>query len=480
MVAECLILGASAVVVRDAGVIEFLKSQHEELPEEEKRSFANQTDRRFVHFTSKESAEKIMESGFIIPTKGVLANHFTTTIDDRGKKKNAEMVYMFDSARFSVDDYIRNLPRNRSPFNGCYEYYAVSTRPDEHEINSFKRRAQDGAITYEGRLDIDGTDTKLVKYVLNLDENGEYEFKEVPFEDVYEPSQELLDKLSQDKMGALMFNITTYMSEIKKARASLKKYKAQSSEYKEQIRKRKEFAKANKQFIAEQKEKAFIYKKDGRTIVVKNVQYEQVGGKKLQRIAIMENSEQTRHKKIGDATKFCYMDEFNIEDMDSRVATEYFFGNLDRIKDKQSVVPEYIGLPIENLETGEVTNEFDTTFDKTFRNYMERRKKTKDNTQSKYEEIVNNKFKNKLKTMFTRIFERKEKHKLLEDKSSKVIPYAKDISGLASADAERKMCDFLQDNTKPEQEIDMYNLRYEAERNMGIEEQVVEGTMGEI
>ena len=491
MVAECLIVAASAVTVRDAGMIEFLKSKHLELAEEEKQSFAQQNDRRFVHFTSKENAYKIMESGFLIPTKGVLANHFTRTIDDRGKKKNAEMVYMFDSANFSVDDYIRNLPRNRSPFNGCYEYYAVSTRPDEHEINNFKRRAQDGAIMYEGRLDIDGTDTKLVKYVLGLDKNGEYELKEVPLNYEYRPTQELLDRLSKDKVGVLKYNLIAYMSEIKKARSSLKKYKVQKAEYKEQIRKRREFVKANKQFIDEQKEKSFVYEKDGRKIVVKNIQYEQVGGKKLQRLAIIENNEETRNKKISDSTKFCYMDEFNIEDIDSRVATEYFFGNLDRIKAKQSVVPEYIGLPIENLETGEVTNEYDTTVDKTFRQYMERRQRTQDNIQSRYFGMDNNSLKNKLKAAFTRIFGRKTKAKLLEAASAKNVSDLQErealiklgyssVEAMNRDDKDAQMFSFLQNNMNSAEAIDNYNLTYSKEMPRDAKEQVLDGTMGEI
>lgn len=156
MVAEYLVLGTSVALAKDAVSIEYLKSKHLELSDEEKQAFMEDGNRRFVHFTSKESAEKIMESGFLIPTKWVLENHFTKTIDNKGKKKDSQMVYMFDSASFSVDDYIRNLPKSRSPFNGCYEYYAVTTRPYEYEINNFKRRAQDGAITYEGRLDIGG------------------------------------------------------------------------------------------------------------------------------------------------------------------------------------------------------------------------------------------------------------------------------------------------------------------------------------
>jgi len=472
MVAECMVFGAGAALAYDAVTIEYLKSKQLELSEAEKQEFSQDKSRRFVHFTSKENAEKIMQSGFLIPTKGVLDNHFTKSIDSKGKKKDSDMVYMFDSATFSVDDYIRNLPKNRSPFNGCYEYYAVSTRPDEYEINNFKRRAQDGAITYEGRLDIDGTDTRLAKYVLGLDEQGEYKLDEVPMDFEYIPSQELLDKLDREKMGMLKYTLKTYMSEVKRARTSLKKYKSQKEQYKEQIRKKKEFAKANRQFIEEEKDKNYIFEKDGRTIVVKNIEYEEVGGKKLQKLAIIENSGETKKKKISEATKFCYMDEFNIEDVDSRVAAEYFFGNLDRIKEKQSTVPEYIGLPIENLETGEVANEYDTTFDTAFKEYMDKRQARQDKGQIKHDESQKSKkWTHKIKEMFSKVFGRKKEVKMLTESKEQQVYDAEDRDNLAKLgyssveamnrdDKEAEMFSFLQGNTYEEREVTAYDQNY--------------------
>ena len=493
MIAECMVLGTSAIVARDAITIEYLKSKQLELSDEEKQDFANDSHRRFIHFTSEENARKIMKSGFLIPTKGILDNHFTRSIDGKGRKKDSDMVYMFDSKNFSVDDYIRNLPKKRSPFNGCYEYYAVSTRPDEHEIHNFKRRAQDGAITYEGRLDIDGTDTKLAKYVLTLDEQGEYKFDEVDMDYEYTPSQALLEKLDQDRMGNLRYGITTYLSEVKKSRASLKRFKAQRQEYKEQIRRKKEFAKANKQFIEEQKDKSYVFNKDGRTIVVKNIEYEEVGGKKLQKLAIIENSEQTKEKRLEQVTSLCYMDEFNIEDMEPEVAAEYFFNNLDRVREKQGATPEYIGLPLKNLETGEVENEYDTTYDKTFREYMERRADTQKRVQKKYDEISSSKkLTHKIKAMFSKIFGRKKDVRLLEESNSKEMYHSEDRETLAELgyssvaamnrdDKEAQMYKesnemfaFLQSNTNSSQEIATYDINNNEKRQVSNEERTVE------
>ena len=482
MVAEYLVLGTSVALAKDAVSIEYLKSKHLELSDEEKQAFMEDGNRRFVHFTSKESAEKIMESGFLIPTKGVLENHFTKTIDNKGKKKDSQMVYMFDSASFSVDDYIRNLPKSRSPFNGCYEYYAVTTRPDEHEINNFKRRAQDGAITYEGRLDIGGTDTKLVKYVLDLDEQGEYKLDEVDMDFKYEPSQELLDKLAKDKMGMLKYTLTTYMSEVRKTKTSFKKYKVEKEKYKEQLKSKKEFAKANRQFIEEQKDKNYIFQKDGRTIVVKNVEYEEVGGKKLQKLAIIENSNETKKKKLKETTKFCYMDEYNLDNIDNKVATEYFFNNLDNIKDKQSNTPEYIGLPLENLETGEVSNEYDTTFDKTFKDYMERRQEAKDIADKKYEELKKSrKWTRKIKNMFSKIFNRNKDTKLLESGNEpskdkkKIAEFTYSTSQeVNSGGKEAVMFSFLKENMRTNEEIDKYYGEDDTQKLKTIEDKTVE------
>ena len=527
MVAGYLVLGAGVAVARDAITIEYLKSKQLELSAEEKQAFVENKDRRFIHFTSETNAKKIMKAGFLIPTKGILDNHFTKTIDSKGKKKDSDMVYMFDNSKFSVDDYIRNLPRNRSPFNGCYEYYAVSIRPNEYEINNFKKRAQDGAITYEGRLDIDGTDTKLVKYVLGLDEQGEYKLDEVPMDSKYIPSQELLDKLAKDKKGLLGYSLATYMSEVKKARSSLKTYRAQKQEYKEQIRRKKEFAKANRQFIEEEKDKSYVYEKDGRTIVVKNIQYEEVGGKKLQKIAILENNEENKKKRVSDVAEYFYMDEYNIETMDNRVATEYFFSNLDKrvktksitmsdsynslgeklnshpeyinsnynkkkisvpdsvfesLEEKNKEISQYIGLPLENLETGEVVNEYDINF----KNYIDNKGKTKELLDKKYDEFKKSKkWTHKIKEMFSKVFNRKKDVKMLdegktinqydyEDKEKLAKLGYSSVEAMNKDDKEAEMFAFLAGNTYTNEEIDKNYITREELREVNNIEKTIE------
>lgn len=407
MVAECLLLAGGTKVIKDAGQIEYLKSKQLELTEQEKQEFLEDEDRRFIHFTSKENAKNIMSSGFLIPTKGVLNNHFTKKIDENGKTKNSEMVYMFDNKTFSVEDYIRNLPKKRSPYNGVYEYYAVSTKPDKYALNSFKKRAQDGAITYDGRLDIDGTDTKLTKYVLELDKEGKYSFKEMGINDEYIPSEELLQKLKSDRSNNLVYGMRNYVSELKQSKVSMKRFKTLKEEYKEQIESKREYAKANRQFMEEEKDKSYVYTKDGRTIVVKNLSRELVDGKTLNKIAIMESK--GGKETIEDATKLAFMDEFNLEDIDNKVATEYFFNNLDSLSKENVEFPEYIGLPLENLENGTIQNDYDEEFKESYLKKV----KSKEYADKKFKEYTKGKFSSKIKSFFSRMFN-KNKNKMLE------------------------------------------------------------------
>ncbi len=480
MYAECALLGAGAVIASDALRVEYLKSKHRELTASEKREFSEDESRRFIHFTSRGSAEKIMQSGFLIPTKGVLDNHFTRSVDGKGKKKNSEMVYMFDSATFSVDDYIRNLPMKQSPFMGCYEYYAISTRPNQYDINDFKKRAQDGAITYEGRLDIDGTDTRLVKYALTLDEQGEYTFTEMGMNDEYVPSEELLAKLEKDKTTALGFIAKGYASEVRTAKKSLKRFKLEAPEYKEQLRKRKYFIKANKQFIAEERDKSYIYEQDGRTIVVKNIEYEEVGGKKLQKIAIMER-EDTNGKNTKDGMTFCYMDEADISKLEPEVAAKYFFANHDIAKASKSKVPTYIGLPLHNLETGEVVNEYDEHVDKDFRAYMDKRQRTRERLDKKEAELKEKKsLKHKIKAFFSKIFHSREETPLLmessEDEDRKRLAELgySSVEAMNNDDRDAKMFKLLEEGTYPPEEVATYDLTNERQDTLTVESRKVE------
>lgn len=416
MLVECAVLGGSVKIANDAFRIEAMKSKTRGLTDDEKQEFIQDKGRRFLHFTSKKSAEQIMQAGCILPTKGVIKNHFTRKLGGDGKSKNMESVYMFDSKALNVEDYIRNLPKSRSPYNGCFEYYAISTRPNEYEIENFQKRAYDGAILYDGRMDIDGTDTKLTKFVLVLDEQGKYNFNEVPLDFEYTPSENLLNKLERDRQGRLKYTIKTYMSEVKKAREASKKYRIDKSEYATYIAKKKEEAKVNKQFKEEEKDKNYVFEENGRTLIVKNIEYVMVGGKRLQKLVIIENSEESKDKDLASTAKIALMDEYDLSTMDPEVAKKYFFSNYDNISMSNIDSPEYIGLPLENLETGEVVNEYDERFKNDYESKLQR-KEYADKGYEKYKE--SKKLSTKIKNFFSKMFGKKSEVKLLECEQDK-------------------------------------------------------------
>lgn len=414
MIGECLVLGASTKVIKDALTIEYLKSKSIDLSEKEKEDILSNESRRFIHFTSEKSAKEIMKSGFLIPTTGKVKNHFTKRINDNGKKEDSEMVYMFDSEYLNIEEYIKNLPMKRSPYNGVYEYYAVSMAPNEQNINSFKRRVQDGAITYDGRLDISYTDTKLVKYVLDLDKNNEYTFKEIGLTDEYQPSDALLEKLKVNSKGKFLrsvgYQLKSYGLDVRKSKESMKVYKANKKEYTEQVKKKVDFAKANKQFKDEEKDKNYIYEQDGKTIVVKNLGYEMIDGQKLQKISIIGNGFYDENKNLNNIQKLCYMDEFDIQGDNNEIETKYFFNNYKEMLQFEAQ-ERYIGLPLHVLENNTVINEYDEEF----KEYFERKQEAKKHSDNY---IKNNKkgLLYKIKSFFRKIKSKilKEELKLIE------------------------------------------------------------------
>ena len=90
MIGELLILGTASKVAKKAIDIEYLKSKHLELSDEEKIDILNDENRSFIHFTTEENAKNIMKSGYIIPSKGVINNHFSISMNSKGKKYFSE------------------------------------------------------------------------------------------------------------------------------------------------------------------------------------------------------------------------------------------------------------------------------------------------------------------------------------------------------------------------------------------------------
>lgn len=412
MLVEYAVYTAYTKVLNDFLKVEYMKSKTRGLTDSEKQEFSEDESRRFLHFTSKENAEKIMQSGFLLPSKGVIKNHFTRKIESDGKSKNMESVYMFDSKALNVQDYIRNLPNKMSPSNGCYEYYAISTKPNVHEIENFQKRAQDGAILYDGRMDIDGTDTKLTKFVLGLDEQGEYKFDEVPLDFEYIPKEELKERLAKDKRGNVRYTAGLLLSEIKLGKTALKKYRLEKQEYKDYIDKKRAFAKANRQFKEEEKEKSYVYSDNGKTLAVKNLEYEMVDGKKLQKVALIENDGKSEKKDLAVATKVAFMDECDLSKLEPEVAKKYFFSAYEQVTRNSMELPEYIGLPEYDLKKDEVVTKYDESFKKDY-DMKVQKKEQGDRNYAEYKKSKSKMRFAKIKNFFNKIFGNKKDVKLL-------------------------------------------------------------------
>ena len=400
MIGELLILGTAAKVGKAAIDIEYLKSKHLELSNEEKEDILADDNRSFIHFTTEKNARNIMRSGYIIPTKGIINNHFSTSIDSNVKRQNSEKVYMFDSKTFSVEDYIRNLPRKYSPYAGRYTFNAISMKPNEYNINNFSRRAIDGAITYEGRLDISYTNTKAVRYALDLDENEKYIMREIALDEEYIPSDKLLDKIEKTKCGNIKYGINVFLKELKNAKRAKKLFKANQDKYKEQISKKREFARANRQLLNEEKQIDRVYNIDNKSLVVRKSGYEIIDGKKLQRVEVLGNGFSNSEKKVDEVCKCFYMDECDFDVYDRKDMAKYFCNNYENAIKNNNVYPEYIGMPLKVLENNSVINDYDDNFRKQYVNRVGAKQISKENfykTNSKNSVMI------KLKSLFNKI-----------------------------------------------------------------------------
>lgn len=250
---EYVVFGAAGVVIKKAVDIEYAKSKHIDLTNEEKESFLSDENREFIHFTTEKNAKSINKSGKIIPTKGIINNHFSTTRDKDGKLRASQKVYMFDSKTLSVEDYVRNLPRKNSPSNGCYTFYGISMKPNKENIDKFKKRGLDGAITYEGEVELSKVNGRVAKYALDLDENNQYIMKKIGIDEEYIPSPELIAKVSKDRCGRVKYALRNFVLDSRLA----KRYIASEREQ-NKINRKRAYNKANSQLIEEGKQHSKI------------------------------------------------------------------------------------------------------------------------------------------------------------------------------------------------------------------------------
>lgn len=199
-------------LIFDSLMTEVMKAPQLKIKDEEVKQDILQNG--LYHFTSSESADKILESGHIKPTKGVLNNH---TVVNK--------VFMFAGIP-EFDLYRKNLPKSANPLvAGNLELSAVKINIDEEQLDKYRRRPQDGAISYSGKCSIEDKDVKKVALVIDLDQNKKYIIREKTEEEIlkgYNPSEELLKKQQEDKTGKFKEDINQHIIEREYTYKSLK------------------------------------------------------------------------------------------------------------------------------------------------------------------------------------------------------------------------------------------------------------------
>ena len=156
MLVETFVIGSLAGYAKTV----YLKSKQLELEDEVKDKILSEG---LYHITSKENAENIVKSGYFIPTKGVLKNHFSKS---RYGDNFANLVYMF-AGKPTKEIFQNNM--GLSTFKDG-TIYAVKHTPDVYELNNYTQRLEDSSVTYEGRLDITNSKPELVRFMMR---NGE-------------------------------------------------------------------------------------------------------------------------------------------------------------------------------------------------------------------------------------------------------------------------------------------------------------------
>lgn len=362
MIAGVLYAGLIGTAIRT----EYLKSKQMELSEEVKNKIQQEG---LYHITSKESAMKIMESGFLLPTKGVIDNHFSKSRYGDGF---ADFVYMF-AGKPSVEMYKNNLSHQV-----CKDgtFYAVRYRPNEYDINNYTERLEDGAITHEGILDIANSNPEIVRMTVVKGQLVEIpldaEIKINPFKQFVNNKVINFIKALPGAGKELFKNMT---------------FQDKSGKLKRSIAIRRDVNKMLKQYNNDSQMKEFTYEKDGETYSITTLGTKMVDGRPLSGFRVS--------KSTGSLDKNVYMEALDIttiqEDDLGSFITEYM--------DKEEVQSEYIGRLVKT--DGIIVRELDEGFmhnfnakqlravkeDPVYAKYVEKESKKKSLQLKKFQDI---------------------------------------------------------------------------------------------
>lgn len=176
--------------VADIGMIQASKMVHNKITKKEtKEKILNEG---LYHFTSDANIDKILESKELRTSKGFLINNF-------GKDK----AYMFAGVP-TFDVFAKNIKDELDPMiHQISEVSAVKINIQEEQLDKFKtRELNDGAIVHEGNVNLDDKEIEKVVFVLDLDKEGNYYFREKTIDEIengYEQSGELQEKLQKNR-----------------------------------------------------------------------------------------------------------------------------------------------------------------------------------------------------------------------------------------------------------------------------------------
>ena len=323
MLAGILYAGLLGTAIRT----EYLKSQQMELSEEVKTKIQEEG---LFHVTSKESAMKIMESGFLLPTKGLADNHFSKSRYGDGF---ADFVYMF-AGKPTVEMYSNNLSHQ-----ACKDgtIYAVRYRPNEYDINNYTERLEDGAITHEGILDITDSKPEIVRMTIDKGK-----LVEIPLdaEIKMNPFQKLVNNKVVNFMKALpgaareLFRNATFHDRTGKLKRS--------------IAIRRDVNKMLKQYNNDSQMKEFSYEKDGENYSITTVGTKMIDGRPLSGFRVA--------KKDGTLEKNVYMEALDITTVPGNDLGEFITSYMDRGGEQS----EYIGRLVK--KDGKLSRDVDEGF----------------------------------------------------------------------------------------------------------------------
>lgn len=312
---------------------EYLKSKQLDLTEKVKEKILQEG---LYHITSKENAEKIIESGYMLPSKGVLNNHASKS---RYGDNFADFVYMF-AGKPTKELFSANL--SHIAFKDG-TFYAIKHTPNKFDINNYTERLEDGAIMYEGRLDIANSNPELVRMKF---EKGN--IVEIPWNE--EINTNLFEKI---KNTFAVRNIKSLVSTAKDINKNAI-YRDKEGKLKNCIIRKREERKMLQQYNNENNEFNYEINKNGKVYNVRMMGAKISDGRTL--IGFKVSQEET------GLLKNVFMDSIDLTEIKAEQLESFLGEHIN----EDSIRSEYIGKPI--VDDGKIVQLLDEEYSHHFYN----------------------------------------------------------------------------------------------------------------